>query len=149
MILFSANRRCQLDQCLLLRSSDGESHLFTIDELHLSEGHSARSIQSVLPDRFVANRYYLLDGHGNVYRIELLWLDHLTDGQVNSRTTRIEHLISSESMSDQRSATTQIQHIGLIEDAHKEVLLTVVLRAENSDEKVSERPTRPHEHVLF
>ena len=150
VIIFSANRRRQLDQCLLLCSSDREYSLFTIDALHLNENIADGSIESVLPDRYVANRYYLVDGHANVYRIELLWLDHLTDGQVTDRTTRIEHLIS-ESMIDQKSSTCHVQHIGFIEDAahNDDVLLTLVLRTENRDEKVSERRTNSQQHVLL
>lgn len=119
-LLIFTRDRCQLNQCLVLSSSMNEFNLFTIDTISFAKNSSSdHFIERIIEDRFSSNRYFILDSKGNIYSIEIPWIDQIEKGLQQSQSTHCEHLIHGNN-------SNQIKQFSLMENDRNEQYFAVI-----------------------
>lgn len=119
-VLIFTRDRCQLNECVVLSSSTNEFNLFTIDTISFTKNSSSEHfIETMIKDRFTSNRYFLSDSKGNIYSIEISWIDQIEKGFKQFQATHCEHLIHGD----------QFKCISSIENDRNEQYLAVITQA--------------------
>ena len=119
-LLIFTRDRCQLNQCLVLSSSTNQFNLFTIDTISFSKNSSGdHFIERIIEDRFSSNRYFILDSKGNIYSIEIPWIDQIEKGLKEFQSTHCEHLIHGNN-------SNQIKQFSMIENDRNERYFAVI-----------------------
>lgn len=132
-IVLLTRNRFQLDQCLILSERPDEHYLFIIDSIRFG---TDRRIVQMINDRFSTNRSYVVDHQGNVYLVELPWIEQIENSAVQTLPlTRIQSLIVNA------DPTKAVLQIGILQLQEHQTSLAVILQSQNENrDKVSFSP---------
>ncbi len=115
-LLIFTRDRCQLNQCILLSPLNNPHCLFTIDSISFPTDQLGQMVTTMIEDPFSAKRYFIADSMGNVYSIEVSWIEQIQQGSKQIPPTHIQHLISGDSAN--KKTSNQIEQIGIIQSNH-------------------------------
>ena len=130
-LLISTRDKHHLNQSLVLSSSN-EYSLYTIDRISLKKNPSGEMlIESIRKDPFVSNRYFLSDGKGNIYSIEISWFEQIKQGIKQFQSTRFQHLIDGKN-------SNQIEHFSPIQTNDNQLYLAIIVHSQTNENKVNQ-----------
>ncbi|CAF0907463.1 unnamed protein product [Adineta ricciae] len=134
LAIFTPNRT-QIHQCMILSPSINQHHLFTIDCLTFPNSDLGLIITSILPDRFVPNRYYITDSNANIYAVEIAWVDQVQQGSKQLQPTQIQQLINGANLNNK--ITNEIEQLGSIYiDNYGHYLAAIVRSQANTEQEL-------------
>ncbi|UJR16564.1 hypothetical protein I4U23_003465 [Adineta vaga] len=132
LVIFTPNR-IQLHQCIILSPSRNQHHLFTIDCLSFPNNQPGQIITSIVPDRFISNKYYITDSNANIYVIEISWIDQIQQGSQQLQSTKIQHLIKGENSNNK--IMNEIEQLSSIQIDNDGYCLAVIVKTQTTEEK--------------
>ncbi|CAF1415297.1 unnamed protein product [Rotaria sordida] len=132
LVIFTHDK-CQLNQSIILSPSLNQYCLFTIDLICLPTNENGQIITSIIRDPFSLNRYFISDSSGNVYSIEISWINQIQQGLKQLQPTHIQHLISGTNSN--YKIINKIQQIGLIKTNNNQQYLAIIVKSQINQQK--------------
>lgn len=136
LIVFTHDKY-QLNQCIILSPSINQYNLYTIDSISLPKTSNGQQILTrIISDPYSSNRYFICDLNGNVYLIDILWINQIQQELKHFQKTNIQHLIHGNYSND--TLNYQIEQMNVIQINNNQQYLAIIVKSQINQQKVNQ-----------